>query len=487
MNTQAITRRNGSQGTLAVADIDEFAKRLRGRLVRRGDADYAGVRAIWNGMIEKQPALIARVQGVADVIEVIRFARQHDLLISVRGGGHNVAGTALCDDGLTIDLTQMKAVLVDASAREAVVQAGATWGDVDRETQLYGLAVPSGIISTTGVPGLTLGGGFGWLSRKHGYTCDNLLEAELVTADGRVIRASAKENADLFWGLRGGGGNFGVVTAFKFRLQPVGPQVVGGMILYPLDKAAEVLKFFREFTTSAPEELGALAVLRPAPPAPFLPKELHGKPVVAIVVCYVGDPEEGARVLKPLKEFGQPLADVIGPKPFTALQAMLDGGQLAGRRYYWKSEYLHEIKEGTIDTLIAQARQLGSPHSAILVFQLGGAISRVGPLETAASGRDARYIVNIAGAWENKQDNEREMKWVRDTWAAVRPFGTGAVYVNFMANDERPERLHAAYGTEIYQRLAALKDRHDPDNFFRTNQNILPARERRPAEVATVN
>jgi len=486
MNALAITQRDGSPGTLAISDIDEFAKHLRGRLVRRGDADYAGVRAVWNGMIEKQPALIARVQGVADVIEAIRFARKHDLLLSVRSGGHNVAGTALCDGGLTIDLTQMKAVLVDAGAREAVVQPGATWGDVDRETQMYGMAVPSGIISTTGVPGLTLGGGFGWLSRKHGYTCDNLLEAELVTADGRVVRASAKENADLFWGLRGGGGNFGVVTSFKFRLQPVGPQVMGGMILYPLDKAAEVMQFFRKFTATSPEELGALLVLRPAPPAPFLPKELHGKPVVAIVVCYVGDPAEGARVLKPLKEFGQPLADVIAPKPFTALQAMLDGGQIAGRQYYWKSEYLHDIEGKAIDTLIAQARQLSSPHSAILVFQLGGAISRVGPVETAASGRDARYIVNIAGAWENKSDNEREMKWVRDTWAALRPFGTGAVYVNFMADDERPERLHAAYGTEIYQRLASLKDRYDPDNFFRTNQNIRPAKERRPAEAEAV-
>jgi len=485
MNALAITQHDGSQGTLAVSDIDEFAKRLRGRLVRRGDADYASVRAVWNGMIEKQPALIARVQGVADVIEAIRFARKHDLLISVRSGGHNVAGTALCDGGLTIDLSSMKGVLVDAGAREARVQPGATWGDVDRETQLYGLAVPSGIISTTGVPGLTLGGGFGWLSRKHGYTCDNLLEAELVTADGRVVRASAKENADLFWGLRGGGGNFGVVTAFKFRLQPVGPQVMAGMILYPLDKAAEVMQFFRKFTATSPEELGALLVLRPAPPAPFLAKELHGKPVVAIVVCYVGDPEEGARVLKPLKEFGKPLADVIAPKPFTALQAMLDGGQIAGRQYYWKSEYLHDIEGKAIDTLIAQARQLSSPHSAILLFQLGGAVSRVGPAETAASGRDARYIVNIAGAWENKSDNEREMKWVRDTWAALRPFGTGAVYVNFMADDERPERLHAAYGTEIYQRLVSLKDRYDPDNFFRTNQNIRPAKERHAVEAGT--
>ncbi|MEW6332129.1 MAG: FAD-binding oxidoreductase [Pseudomonadota bacterium] len=486
MSTLAITLSSGSPGTLAVSDIDEFAKRLRGRLVRRGDADYAGVRAVWNGMIEKQPALIARVQGVADVIEAICFARKHDLLVSVRGGGHNVAGTALCDGGLTIDLSLMKAVLVDAGAREAVVQPGATWGDVDRETQLYGLAVPSGIISNTGVPGLTLGGGFGWLSRKYGYTCDNLLEAELVTAEGQVVRASAEENADLFWGLRGGGGNFGVVTAFRFRLQPAGPQVMGGMILYPLDKATEVLKFFREFTASAPEELGALAVLRPAPPAPFLPKELHGKPVVAIFVCYHGDPAQGARVLKPLKEFGQPLADVIGPKPFTAMQTMLDGGQLAGRQYYWKSEYLHEIKDDAIDALIVQARQLGSPHSAILVFQLGGAISRVGATETAASGRDARYIVNIAGAWENRSDTGREVQWVRDTWAALRPFGTGAVYVNFMAEDERPERLHAAYGTAIYQRLASLKDRYDPDNFFRINQNIRPARERRPVEAEAV-
>jgi FAD/FMN-containing dehydrogenase len=487
MNSLAITQRNGSQGTLAISDIDEFAKHLRGRLVRRGDAEYAGVRAVWNGMIEKQPALIARVQGVADVIEAMRFARQHDLLLSVRSGGHNVAGTALCDGGLTIDLSSMKGVLVDAKAREVVVQPGATWGDVDRETQLYGLAVPGGIVSTTGVPGLTLGGGFGWLSRKYGYTCDNLLEAELVTADGRVLRASATENTDLFWGLRGGGGNFGVVTAFKFRLQSVGPQVMAGMILYPLDQAAEVMQFFRKFTANSPEELGALLALRLAPPAPFLAKELHGKPLVAILVCYVGDPEEGARVLKPLKEFGQPLADFIAPQPFTAQQAMLDGDEIAGRQYYWKSEYLHDIKEDAIDTLIARARHLSSPHSAILVFQLGGAISRVGATETAASGRDARYIVNIAGAWENRRDNEREMKWVRDTWAAVRPFGTGSVYVNFMAEDERPERLHAAYGTEIYQRLASLKDRYDPDNFFRTNQNIRPAQERHPAEIASIN
>lgn len=475
MGPLSVTRLDGSAGTITSADIEQLGTRLRGALLKCGEAGYEAARPVWNAMIDKRPALIVRASGTADVIEALRFAREHDLLLSVKGGGHNVAGTALCEAGLTIDLGMMKGVVVDAEARVAWVQPGATWADVDRESQLFGLAVPSGIISTTGVPGLVLGGGFGWLSRKYGYTCDNLLVAEVVTADGRCLWASATENPELFWGLRGGGGNFGVVTAFKFRLQPVGPQVLAGMILYPLDAARDVVRFFREFTAQTPEELGALLVLRPAPPAPFLPKALHGKPVVAIIVCFAGDLDEGARVLAPLRAFGKPLADVIAPKPFAAHQAMLDGGQPAGRRYYWKSEYLRALDDGAMDLLIDRARHIRSPHTAILVFQLGGAIARVGAMDTPASGRDARYIVNIAGAWEDRNDDDHELAWVRETWSALHPFGTGSVYVNFLADDERDVRRHAAYDTEIYRRLAELKARFDPDNRFRVNLNIPPA------------
>ncbi len=453
--------------------VTGLAQQMRGPLLRPDDAGYDEARAIWNGMIDKHPALIARCMGTADVAAAVTFAREHDLPLSVRGGGHNIAGTAVCDDGLMIDLSQMNGIHVDPQARTVRAQGGALWGDVDHETQLFGLAVPSGFVSSTGIAGLTLGGGFGWLARKHGLTCDNLRSVEIVTADGQVRTASAEQNADLFWGVCGGGGNFGVVTSFEYQLQSLGPTVMAGLIVYPFDQAREVLQFFQQFTASAPEELGTLAVLRNAPPAPFLPEEVHGKPIAAIFVCYAGTVEEGQRVVQPLKEFGTPIVDKIMPKPYTAQQQILDATAPHGRRYYWKSEYLPGISDAAIDTCIAHAPDASKPYSAALLFQLGGAISRIDANANAAAHRDAAYVLNIQAAWEAPQETDRYTTWAREFWEAMQPFSTGGVYVNFLSDDEGGDRVRAAYG-DRYARLVALKNQYDPTNLFRSNQNIKP-------------
>lgn len=455
------------------AAIQTFRSQLRGALLRPGDAGYDDARALWNGMIDKHPALIARCAGTADVVTAVNFARENELPLSVRGGGHNVAGLAVCDAGLMIDLSPTNGIHVDPQARRVRAQAGALWADLDHETQAFGLAVPGGFVSSTGIAGLTLGGGFGWLSRKYGLTCDNLRSVEIVTADGQVRTASATQNADLFWGVCGGGGNFGVVTSFEYQLQPLGPTVMAGVIIYPFEQARAVLKFFQEYTASAPEELGALAVLRNAPPAPFLPQEIHGKPIVAIFVCYTGSVEEGQRVLQPLKAFGSPIADKIMPKPYTSQQQMLDATAPHGRRYYWKSEYLSGISDAAIDTCIAHAPDESKPYSAALLFQLGGAISRVDAQANAAAHRDAAYVINIQAAWEAPEETERYTHWAREFWSAMQPYSTGGVYVNFLSEDEGGDRIRAAYG-DRYERLVALKQRYDPTNLFRINQNIRP-------------
>jgi FAD/FMN-containing dehydrogenase len=456
------------------AAVQSFATSLRGPLLRPDDDGYDEARAIWNGMIDKHPALIARCTGTADVAAAVTFAREHDLPLSVRGGGHNIAGTAVCDDGLMIDLSQMNGVHVDPQARTVRAQGGALWGDVDHETQQFGLAVPSGFVSSTGIAGLTLGGGFGWLARKHGLTCDNLRSVEIVTADGQVRTASTEQNADLFWGVCGGGGNFGVVTSFEYQLQPLGPTVLAGLMVYPFEQAREVLKFFQQFTASAPEELGALAVLRNAPPAPFLPQEVHGKPIAAIFVCYAGSVEAGQRVVQPLKEFGTPIVDKIMPKPYTAQQQILDATAPHGRRYYWKSEYLPGISDEAIDTCIAHAPDETKPYSAALLFQLGGAISRIDANANAAAHRDAAYVLNIQAAWDAPEETDRYTTWAREFWEAMQPYSTGGVYVNFLSDDEGGDRVRAAYG-DRYSRLVALKNQYDPTNLFRMNQNIKPA------------
>ncbi len=468
----------GEDHFLTEHTVQTLQARLRGPLLRAGDAEYDNARQLWNGMIDKKPAFIARCTGVADVIDAVNFAREHNLLLSIRGGGHNIAGLAVCDGGLMIDLSMMKGTRLDPATRQVWVQPGATLGDLDRETQAFGLVVPAGIVSTTGVAGLTLGGGFGWLTRKYGFTCDNLRSVDLVTADGCFLRASTEQNADLFWGVCGGGGNFGIVTTFEFEAQPLGPTVMAGLILYPMEQAADVLHFYREFTRSAPEELTCLLILRLAPPAPFLPPEIHGKPVAGIAVCYAGSVEDGERVVRPLKAFGSPVADVIKPKPFAQHQTLLDAAQPHGRCYYWKSEYLPAFSEEASAVVLEHCRHFTSPHSAFLTMHLGGAASRIAAGKAAAGHRDAAYIINIAASWENRAESEQHIQWARDFHAAMRPFSTGGVYVNFLTEEEGPERTRAAYEAATYDRLIVLKNQYDPMNLFRLNKNIMPTEQK---------
>ena len=470
MAAQPVTAKNGA--TVDESAVETFEAGLRGELLRPDRDGYDAARSIWNGMIDRRPALIARCTGPADVMTAVCFGREHDLLTAVKSGGHNVAGSALCDGGLVIDLSPMKGVHVDPARRTALAQAGLTLGDLDHETQAFGIAAPAGIVSTTGIAGLTLGGGFGWLTRKYAMTCDHLLSADIVTADGDAVRASEEENADLFWGIRGGGGNFGVATSFEYRLQPVGPIVVAGLVAYPMEKATELLRFYRDFATEAPEELTTIFVLRIAPPAPFLPEELHWKPIAAVFVCYAGDLDEGERVLRPLREFGPPAADVITRKPFVVHQTMLDPMQPKGRRYYWKSDDLSELSDGAIETIVAQAQGITSPHTIVAMFQLGGAASRVSEDAMAYSHRAAAFALNVNASWEEGEP-EPHIEWARGFSTAMQPYSTG-VYVNFLG-EEGEDRARAAYGTDKYQRLVDLKTKYDPTNFFRVNQNIKPA------------
>jgi FAD/FMN-containing dehydrogenase len=457
-------------------NLNELQARLRGMVLLPGDPDYDRARALWNAMIDRRPALIAQVASTEDVIEAVRFAAKRDLPLSIRGGGHNIAGLAVADNGLMIDFSQMKDVQLDVASRRVRVQPGAVWGEVDRATQPYGLAVPCGIISTTGVAGLTLGGGFGWLTRKWGHTADHLRSVEIVTADGQVRRASESEQPDLFWALRGGGGNFGVVTEFEFEARELGPTVTAGLILYPMDRASEVISFFREFTATAPEELTCLLVLRIAPPAPFLPESVHGKPVAGIAACYAGPVEEGMRILEPLKAFGEPLVDSIKPKPFTEHQTFLDSGQPHGRHYYWKSEYLPAVTADLGEVMIDHCSRFTSPHSSMLSMNLGGATKRVSSEAGAVSHRNADYIVAIQASWEDPATSDRHIQWARDFHAQVQPYSTGGVYVNFLTEEEGADRIQQAYEPHIFRRLAGVKATYDPTNFFRLNKNVPPAR-----------
>ena len=455
------------------AAVEQLRKGFAGPLLGPSDDGYEEARAIWNAAIRRRPALIASCTGAADVLAALRFAQDRGLEISVRGGGHAVAGHALCDGGVLIDLSPMTSVRVDPAARKARAGGGALWRHIDRETQAVGLAVTGGIVTHTGIGGLTLGGGIGHLMRKYGLTIDNLLSCDVVTADGRLVVASDEAHADLFWGLRGGGGNFGIVTSFEYQVHPVGPMVLAGMLLYPLDEAAEVLAYFRDYVAEAPDEVGILGNLRLAPPLPVVPTELHGKPVVAIVVCYAGDIEDGKREFEGWRSFKPPALDVIGPKPYLAHQAMFDAALPHGRGYYWKSCALPPLSDAMIDVLIRQAEKITSPFSTMPIFTLGGAVARVPEDATAFSGRTAKHNVNILGAWQiDDPEPERHIAWVRETWAAMQPFARG-MYVNFMS-DEPADRVRAVYGPDKYERLVALKRRYDPDNVFRHNQNIVP-------------
>lgn len=471
--------RDLDDGTVEVADreIDQLATNLHGDLLTAQDEGYNSARAIWNGMIDKKPALIARCGGVADVAQVVNFARSNGLLLAVRGGGHNVAGTALCDGGLVADLSRMRSVQVDPERRRVSVGGGCQWTDVDHETQPLGLAVPNGIVSTTGVAGLTLGGGFGWLTRKFGLTSDSLRSAQAVTAEGEIVTASAEQHPDLLWGLRGAGSNFGVVTTFEFEAYAHGPQVMAGIVAYPRADASAVVEFYRDFTRDAPKEVSTLLVLRQAPPAPFLPEEAHGKPIAAIAACYAGSVDEGREALAPIKAFGEPLGDAIEPKPFTAFQSFLDSGNPYGRRYYWKSEYFDEIEDGLIDRMLAHTENLPSPQSVMLFFHLGGMAAQFDDDFSAAAHRDAEYVINISAAWDEasqKLDN-RCVGWARDFHAAVQPYAHGGVYVNFLTEEEEDEaRIDAAYGPNKVDRLVELKRKWDPHNLFRVNKNIPP-------------
>ena len=455
--------------------LEAFAADLRGPAFWPGDAGYDDACRIWNAMIERRPALVVRPRDAGEVAACIDFVRESRLPLSIRGGGHNIAGTALSDGGVMIDFSTHKQVEVEPSTRHVRVQPGAAWADVDRATQPCGLVVPGGIVSATGVAGFTLGGGFGWVSRRYGFAADNLRAVEIVTADGQVRRASAEENPDLFWALRGGGGNFGVVTAFEFEAQPHGPEVVAGLVLHPMERAKEVLALFREATAKAPDGLCHLLIMRKAPPLPIIPEELHGAPVAGIAVCYSGPLEEGEELVAPIKHFGQPLADTIGRKPFVAHQQFLDAGQPFGRRYYWKSEYLDAVPEAADGPIIAHATAIGSPHSAVLCMHLGGAAARLPEDRTAVGNRRAEFVFNVQGAWEDAAEDPRHVAWARDFWSAMRPFSSGGTYVNFLTEDAEQERVRAAYGAALYDRLARIKARYDPVNLFRSNQNIRPA------------
>ena len=452
--------------------LQAFKARLRGEVLLPGDAGYDEVRQIWNAMIDRRPALIARCRSAADVVQAVGFARQHNLLVSIRGGGHNIAGNAVCDDGLMIDLSLMKGVQVDPDSRRATVEPGCTLADFDAAAQAHGLATPLGINSTTGVAGLTLGGGFGWLSRKYGMTVDNLLGAEVVTADGSQVHASATETADLFWGLRGGGGNFGIVTRFEFQLHPVGPNVLSGLIAFPFEQAKAVLTQFARFTETMPDDLNVWMVARKAPPLPFLPESVHGQEIVALALCYAGDPAAGEKLIEPLRGFGKAHGEHVGVQPYTAWQQAFDPLLTRGARNYWKSHNFSRLSDGAIDAIIEYAGALPSPQCEIFIGTIGGQTARVAPDAMAYSSRDANYVMNVHGRWASAAEDARCIAWAREFFAKSQPFASGGAYINFLTQEESG-RVAFAYGA-MYNRLVELKKKFDPTNFFRMNQNIKP-------------
>ena len=452
--------------------LSALREKLQGQLVQPEDDVYDEVRQVWNAMIDRRPALIVRCLSSGDVAEAVRFARRHDAVVSVRGGGHNIAGHAVCDDGIMIDLSSMKDVRVDPRARKATVEPGCTLGDFDAVAQVHGLATPVGINSTTGIAGLTLGGGFGWLSRKHGLTVDNLLSAEVVTAEGECVRASANENADLFWGLRGGGGNFGIVTKFEFQLHPVGPEVLSGLIVFPYAQAKSVITRFARFTETMPDELNVWLVCRKAPPLPFLSEEVHGKEVVILALFYAGDPVEGANLIEPLRDFGEAYGEHVGVQPYVAWQQAFDPLLTPGARNYWKSHNFSELEEGVIDCLVEYAGSLPSPECEIFIGTLGGQTMRVAPDAMAYSSRDVMYALNVHTRWTAAEDDDRCIEWARAFFDASKPYAGGGAYINFLTEEES-DRVAFAYG-QSYAKLVEIKKKYDPTNFFRMNHNIRP-------------
>jgi FAD/FMN-containing dehydrogenase len=450
---------------------------FRGELVLPTNPSYDTARKIWNGAIDRHPAYIARCTGVADVVAAVRFAREHDLEIAVRGGGHSVAGTAVCDDGVVIDLSAMRAVWVDSAGRTAWVQGGALWGDVDHETQAHGLATTGGIVGHTGVAGLTLGGGIGFLMRKHGLAVDNLLAAEVVTAEGSIVRASADEHPDLFWALRGGGGNFGVVTSFQFSLHPLGPTVMAGPVFWAADDTTDVLRFYRDFVSEIPDELGTVVKLCSIPPLPVIPEDLHWRPAIAVACCYAGAAEDGERAVQTLREVGSPLVDLLSPKPYVAFQGGFDDTVLHGWHYYWKATNLVGLTNDAIAVIADHAYAGTSRRSYAAMFHFGGAVARVPHDATAYAGRHVAHNIIIHGAWLPEESGEHaaaETAWARRFLQALEPHRAGGVYVNFLDSDDDSSRVREAYGDQIYRRLAEVKAKYDPDNVFHHNKNIQP-------------
>jgi FAD/FMN-containing dehydrogenase len=457
---------------LHTSQIAALRAAIGGRVLQAQDEGYEQARQIWNAMIDRYPALIVQCTGTDDIVLALRFARQHGLEVAVRGGGHNIAGHSISDGGLMIDLSGLRAVEVSPAKRRAWVQPGATLADLDAATQRHGLATPVGINSTTGIAGLTLGGGFGWLTREHGMTVDNLLSAEVVTADGSRLRASADENADLFWGLRGGGGNFGIVTSFEFQLHPVGPEIYAGLLVYPLEQGAQVLRGWRDFADTAPESVSAWIVVRHAPPLPFLPLGSHGRKVVVVAVACTAPAAKREALIAPLLQLGKPYGSFIGPQPYAQWQQAFDPLLTPGARNYWKSHNFSTLSDEVLDTIVAFADQLPAPGSEIFLAHIGGAPNRVAGDATAYAQRDAKFVMNVHGRWQTPAEDATGVAWARSLFAACEPFASSGAYTNFMTADEAG-RVQAAYGAS-HARLQRIKHRYDPENIFHLNPNVLP-------------
>jgi FAD/FMN-containing dehydrogenase len=476
--------------TLATADVGAglvdagrlgaLHSAVKGEILDQRSAAYDGARTVWNAMIDRKPGLIIRCREQADVVHAVNFARDNGLLVAVLGGGHNIAGNAICDGGIVIDLSHMKEVRVDAAARQARVGPGATLADVDKATQAFGLAVPTGINSTTGIAGLTLGGGFGWLTRKYGLTIDSLIAAEVVTADGEARRASATENQDLFWALRGGGGNFGVVTAFEFQLSPAGPEVYSGLIVHPIADAQPVLKAYRQAVAAAPDELTCWTVMRQAPPLPFLPTDWHGKEVLVLALCYCGDVEKGEQATAPLRSIGNPIATHLGPTPYVGWQQAFDPLLTPGARNYWKSHDITDLSDVAIEILVDAIGRLPGPECEVFTAHVAGALARVSVDATAFPQRRPHFVMNVHARWRDAGMDQPCIGWARKLFEAMSPHAAGTVYVNFMPGDES-EQVERAYGVN-FGRLAEIKRRYDPSNLFRMNQNVKPS-DRSPASA----
>jgi FAD/FMN-containing dehydrogenase len=473
MTTLAAMNRDGNPMELGGKHVDALKASLRGTVHLAGSPGYDDARALWNGMIDRRPALVARCLGVADVVTCVNFARESGIALSMKGGGHNIAGLACCDGGLMVDMGAMRGVWVDPAAKIAHAQGGCLLGDVDRETQLHGLAAPLGFVSLTGCAGLTLGGGFGYMSRRCGWTSDSVRSMTVVTAEGKIVRASEKENKDLFWGLRGGGGNFGVVTDIEYSLYPVGPEIVGGAVAWRADSALEVMELFRKSAAAAPDDLTLVLILRIAPPAPWIDKSAHGKPVALILACHTGKVADGEKLVAPIKSSGKPVGDVMQRRPYVSQQSLLDATQPNGRRYYWKSEYISGIEPETLAKLKEHGDRIFSPFSAAIIFQLGGAIGKHPDSHSAVGNRGAGAVFNITSAWDDPADDAKNIDWARNAWQDLKQFSTGGTYVNFLNADDVGQRIHEAYG-DNFGRLREIKRAWDPDNLFRVNKNVTP-------------